>query len=254
MNRSKSFIKFLGTAGARFVMIEQLRSSGGIWLQHKQTKCLIDPGPGSLLRCLMSRPRFDPRTLDAVILTHKHLDHCGDVNVIIEAMSDGLRGTARIFAPSDCFGENGVVYTYLYPHLERHDLRVGASYTIKDIRFEAVTLNRHAQATFGLKVHIAGTVISLTADTAYYKELEQIFDKSDILICNTVFYEPQAQYDHLSFFEAVDMVKRMNVKRAIFTHFGRVMLKHSKDALRYLKQEKLMDKITLADDGMVIKV
>jgi len=27
-----NFIKFLGTAGARFVMIKQLRSSGGIWI------------------------------------------------------------------------------------------------------------------------------------------------------------------------------------------------------------------------------
>ena len=29
---SAEFIKFLGTAGARFVMIKQLRASGGIWL------------------------------------------------------------------------------------------------------------------------------------------------------------------------------------------------------------------------------
>jgi len=45
-----NYIKFLGTAGARFVMIKQLRSSGGIWVSYKGTNVIIDPGPGSITR------------------------------------------------------------------------------------------------------------------------------------------------------------------------------------------------------------
>ena len=40
-----TFIKFLGTSGARFVMIKQLRASGGIWISCQGTQVLIDPGP-----------------------------------------------------------------------------------------------------------------------------------------------------------------------------------------------------------------
>ena len=53
-------IKFLGTAGARFVVIKQLRKSGGIWLTLDNTNVLIDPGPGSLIRCLSSKPKLNP--------------------------------------------------------------------------------------------------------------------------------------------------------------------------------------------------
>ena len=94
-------IKFLGTAGARIVMIKQLRSSGGLWLNLEDTRILIDPGPGSLVRCLKSRPRLDPTQLDAIILTHKHLDHSGDVNVMIEAMTGGgFKKKGSFFCPS----------------------------------------------------------------------------------------------------------------------------------------------------------
>ena len=38
-----SFIKFLGTAGARFVVTKQLRASGGLWLSAGKTNLSIDP-------------------------------------------------------------------------------------------------------------------------------------------------------------------------------------------------------------------
>ncbi|MFN7171153.1 MAG: hypothetical protein ACK4NT_07985, partial [Candidatus Omnitrophota bacterium] len=60
----KDFIKFLGTAGARFVMIRQLRASGGLWISSGDINVLIDPGPGSIVRCASSRPKLDPSKLD----------------------------------------------------------------------------------------------------------------------------------------------------------------------------------------------
>ena len=80
-----AFLKFLGTAGARFVMIEQLRSSGGIWVSYKDTNVLIDPGPGSIVRCAASRPKLNPTKLDGVILTHRHLDHSNSYNSALYA-------------------------------------------------------------------------------------------------------------------------------------------------------------------------
>ena len=95
-----NFVKFLGTAGARFVMIKQLRASGGTWIRAGGVNVLIDPGPGSIVRCAASKPKLDPSSLDAIILTHRHLDHSNDVNVMIEAMTEGgFKKKGSLFLP-----------------------------------------------------------------------------------------------------------------------------------------------------------
>ena len=94
------FYQIFGTAGARFVVMKQLRASGGVWLSVGKTNLYIDPGPGALVRCLNSKPKLEPSTLDGILLTHKHLDHSGDINVMIEAMTDGgFKKRGVLFAP-----------------------------------------------------------------------------------------------------------------------------------------------------------
>jgi len=80
-------ITFLGTAGARFVVARQFLASGGAWLSLGDTQLLLDPGPGCLVQA--TKRKLDPSKLSAIILSHRHLDHCGDINIMIEAMTEG---------------------------------------------------------------------------------------------------------------------------------------------------------------------
>src|SRR4030067_2718136 len=115
-----SFIKFVGTAGARFVVMKQLRASGGVWLSVGKTNLYIDPGPGALLRCLSSKPRLEPSTLDGILLTHKHLDQSNDVNVRTEAMTEGgFKKRGILFAPEDALEEDPVVLNYVRNYVEK---------------------------------------------------------------------------------------------------------------------------------------
>ena len=144
-------LKFLGTAGARFVMLKQLRFSAGMWLTWEDTNIFIDPGPGALLRCAKSKPKLDPATLDAIILTHCHLDHSSDTNVMIEAMTQGgfkKRGT--VFAPEDAL-RDGIILKYLreFPeHIQM--LKEGGRYTIGDAAFSTPVAHTHQVETYGL--------------------------------------------------------------------------------------------------------
>jgi len=100
-------IIFLGTAGARFVVARQVRASGGIWLSLDGTNVYIDPGPGALVRCRTHPEQPNPRDLDAIILSHRHLDHANDVNVMIEAMTDGgIKPKGTLFAPADALNDH----------------------------------------------------------------------------------------------------------------------------------------------------
>src|SRR5580700_5088523 len=113
-------ILFLGSGGARFVVARQLRASGGMWMYFGETQIHVDPGPGALLRALSQVPPCNPRELDAIVLSHKHLDHSSDVNALIEAMtSGGFRRRGALFAPADALDVEPVVLPYAQRFPER---------------------------------------------------------------------------------------------------------------------------------------
>ena len=170
-------IKFLGTAGARFVVAKQIRSSGGIWFQLGETRFLIDPGPGSLVRCASSRPKLDPGSLDGIILTHRHLDHAADINIMIEAMTEGgFRPKGVVFAPSDALEEDPVILRFLREKVDRIEILEGSSeYSLGETRFRTSPRLKHSVETYGLSFQTEETSISLLPDTAYFEGLENLF-------------------------------------------------------------------------------
>ena len=99
-------ITFLGTGGARFMIISQLLASGGIWFNLNGTQFLMDPGPGSIVQ--VTKRKLNPDKLSGIIVSHRHLDHAADVNVITEAMTGGgfnKRGGPVLVCPG--LGRNG---------------------------------------------------------------------------------------------------------------------------------------------------
>ncbi|MDD5069742.1 MAG: MBL fold metallo-hydrolase [Candidatus Omnitrophica bacterium] len=251
----KGFINFLGTAGARFVMINQLRSSGGIWLEYGRTKVLIDPGPGSLIRCRKSRLKLDPCRLDAVILTHKHLDHCGDVNVMIEAMTEGgFKKRGVIFAPSDAFGQDGVVYGYLNNYLGKREILRKKKFSVGDIVFEVPIQNDHSVKTFGLKFLLGKRIVSFVSDTRYKPSLIKAYQGSSILVLNVVFYERRPQYEHMCLEDALLMVDKIKPEKAIITHFGMSMIKAGLSKISRRLRTKYQDRVVLAQDGLTFPI
>ncbi|MDD5116342.1 MAG: MBL fold metallo-hydrolase [Candidatus Omnitrophica bacterium] len=221
-----NFIKFLGTAGARFVMIKQLRASGGLWVSSGQANVLIDPGPGSIVRCAASRPKLDPGKLDAIVLTHRHLDHANDINVMIEAMTEGgFRKRGIVFCPADALSDDPVILKYAsgFPESIRV-IEARRRYKAGDFGFATSMRHIHPSQTYGLKFSIKGKSIGLIADTRYFPELADFY-KTDILIIPVVFYEPRKGIDHLSLNDAGELIKRVRPEKAIITHFGMGMLK-----------------------------
>lgn len=254
--KSKNFIKFLGTAGARFVMIQQLRYSAGVWLRYKKTDVLIDPGPGSLVRCLKSKPKLNPCRLDGIFLTHKHLDHSGDINVIIEAMTEGgSKKRGSLFLPSDALGAGGVVFSHFENKPEKLKcLKEGERHQVKDIEFLVASKNRHSVETYGFKFYLGQKVIGWISDTANFSGLAQHYAGVDILIVNVVFFEPRADYQHLCLEEAVGLVQKIKPEKAIFTHFGMTILKEKPHLLEEKVKKETGLNIKFAYDGMNLEI
>jgi len=85
VNTATDKVIFLGTAGARVMVASQILASGGLWFNLGGTQILFDPGPGTLVRAV--KKKLKPTKLDAIILSHRHLDHSADANIMIEAMT-----------------------------------------------------------------------------------------------------------------------------------------------------------------------
>ncbi len=251
--KPQDFIKFLGTAGARFVMIRQLRASGGLWVSTKGTNVLIDPGPVSIVRCSTSKPKLDPSQLDATILTHRHLDHSGDINVMIEAMTEGgfkKRGT--VFCPQDAIGDDTVVLKYIMGFPQKFEiLKPSSNYQAGNFKFGTSMRHIHPVETYGLKFSINNTTVSLLSDTRYFPELKDFY-QSDILIIAVVFFEPRPGIDHLNLADAETLIAEIKPKKAILTHFGMTMLKSKPHIQAEALSKRLGIEVQAAYDGMTL--
>ena len=248
------YLKFLGTAGARFVVTRQLRASGGLWLSVGGEEIIIDPGPGTLVRCLSSRPKLNPLRLNGIILTHRHIDHSNDVNIMIEAMTNGGRDRKGfLYAPRDAFAApDPVVQIYARAFLKE----IGCLEECKLIQragFKLVTpiRHRHPVETYGLKFYLPYGNISLIADTAFFPELIEHYSDSDLLILNVVIFKDHVsdRIYHLNFDQAAELIKNIKPKAAILTHFGMTMLQQKPHLLARNLEEKLGVRVIAAEDG-----
>ncbi len=251
--KKEDYIKFLGTAGARFVMIKQLRASGGLWVSCGGANILIDPGPGSIVRCASSRPKLDPGKLDAIILTHRHLDHANDINVMIEAMTEGgFKKRGVVFCPSDALGNDSVILRHASGFPEKIQIiKANHNYLAGDFSFTTSMRHIHPCETYGLKFKIGKTTVGLITDTRYFPELADFY-KTDILIISVVFYEPRKGIDHLSLKEAEMIISKLKPGKAVLTHFGMSMLK-AKPLLQAEKLSRALGiEVIAAYDGMTL--
>jgi len=248
-----SFIKFLGTAGARFVVSKQLRASGGAWLSVGKTNLYIDPGPGALVRCLNSKPKLEPSTLDGILLTHKHLDHSGDVNIMIEAMTEGgFKKRGILFAPGDALEDDPVVLKYVRSYVDKVEvLKENSEYRIGEIQFSTAQKHQHRVETYGLNFRISPRTISLMTDTKFFPELPGLY-QGEILIIHVVRLNPIGDdpIDHLSVEDVKAILKKAKPKLTILTHFGMTMIKAKPWVVAADLEKELRMKVIAASDGM----
>ena len=153
------------------MVTRQLLASGGAWLDLCGKKLLLDPGPGSLVKAI--KKKLDPARLDAILLSHKHLDHSVDINIMIEAMTQGgFRKRGTVFAPADSMDGEAVILPYIRNYPETIELlSEGKNYHVDDVIFETPVRHRHPVETYGFIFRTPERTCSWIIDTGYFDEL-----------------------------------------------------------------------------------
>ena len=251
----KAFIKFLGTAGARIVVSKQIRASGGIWLQYNKLALFIDPGPGALVKALTSKPKLEPWKLSAILLSHRHIDHANDLNIMVESMTEGnTRKKGKVFLPQDALREERVLFSYLTPMLQEIVLlEEGKEYKIGNLRFTTPCRHWHSVETYGFKFYLGENLTtSFITDTLYNPKLQEAYQNSDLLVINMVRFKPDNTNSvmHLNATDVEKLVKHIKPKMAVITHFGMQVILNKPWKIAEEISQKTGIQIIAARDGM----
>lgn len=241
-----SSVTFLGTGGGRFVLLMQRRHTGGIWLDLG-SQILLDPGPGSLVRALQYGK--DPRKLDAVFVSHKHLDHYNDAEVLVEAMTDGGKRKRGMLVVS----KDSLDYISEY-HRGLVDVLVPAplqDFGVGELKVRALPTFNHVDA-LGFRFFSPGGDVVYSSDTSYSKEVAGNYKNARLLILNVIFPQGKPVETHLNTDNAIEIVGETKPEFCVITHFGMSMLNANPSVEAKKIQEATGVETIAARDGQTI--
>ena len=243
-------LTFMGTAGARFMVAKQVAASGGLYIEEGDTKVAFDPGPGAIVQ--YARNEVDLTQLDAIVVSHRHLDHCGDVNVMIEAMTEGgFQHRGRVFCPSDALDEDPVVLKYLrhFPE-ELIRLQPSTDYRVGNIRFTTSPRHVHQVETYGFRF---GDKLGWVTDSAYYDGIAEQH-AAEVMIIHVVLMECFSHLPHLCVEDAARIIREAKPSLALLTHFGTTVWRANPVEIAEDMSQRLGIEVRAARDGMVLEL
>ncbi|MCC6048826.1 MAG: MBL fold metallo-hydrolase [Thermodesulfobacterium sp.] len=243
-------VYLLGTAGARYVVAKQLRASAGTVLEEDGEFFLIDPGPGTIVH--LAKHKIPVEKIRNILISHKHLDHSADLNVIVDAITEGtFKKRGRLFIPKEAW-EEGVLLSYLKEALdETIFLAEKEAYQTPKFSFKTTKKLLHSAETYGFIFNLKdGKSLGFLSDTAFFEELISEFQGVNYLIVNVVRYEPKEGVLHLSVQDVRKLLASLRPELTVITHFGMTMLRANPFKVAKDLSSELNLKVLAAYDGL----
>jgi ribonuclease BN (tRNA processing enzyme) len=222
-------IIFLGTAGSSAVVNKQLRSSGGIIIQVEDLQFHIDPGPGSLNKAKECGVNLHHTT--AVLVSHNHINHCNDLNVIVDAMThSGIEHRGIVLGSKSVLQHSKDNHPFLTRHHQNLVEKIIPLEKNHKVGIELVEINalsaEHTDPTaIGFKFFCPKFTLAYTGDTKLTPKLVEELIGTDILILNVPYPGDKATGMNLDTNSATEIISAVRPRLAILTHFGLEMLK-----------------------------
>ncbi len=252
---------FIGTGGGRINLLRRLRSTGGFRI-NGPPNIHVDPGPGALTDGI--RNGQDPLKLDAVIVTHNHIDHCNDASLMVEGMSQFGLKKKGILIGSKCViegnekGDRGVDMFHQSLCEEVHSAQDGfkKSFRAKKGGFsiECIKAVHDSPDAFGFRLKTGKVEIGYTGDTEYYKGMSGNYRGCDALVVNVLKPASDPYRGHMAAGQAKHLIGKAGPKLAILTHLGMKMVLGRPEEMAKEIEEETGVRTIAASDGMRISL
>jgi ribonuclease BN (tRNA processing enzyme) len=222
----------------RFVGSGDSFGSGGrfqtcILVDGPRCRFAIDFGTSSLIA--LAQQGIAHNSIDAILLTHLHGDHCGGVPfLLMDAMLSAKRDRPLTVAgPRDLQRRMGNLREALFPGshvmtpkfaVDWIELEPGRLHEVLDLRVTAQSA-RHTEETnpTALRVEVGDRVIGYTGDTEWTDDVAKVARGADLLIAECYFYDKPIKW-HLNYPVIAAHRGDFGAKRVILTHMSKEML------------------------------
>ena len=192
----------------------------GYLVENDGGRVLLDCGPGVLsrLRAAEEWPR-----IDAIVVTHFHLDHSGDLAPWLWGHRTGpARGlpTPTLWLPPGGHTELGRFATRFDETFHAQEYAPDEGFDVAGFRITPVEVDHYTEPTFGLRVENGGSVLAYSADTGPTPALTALARNADLFLCEATLDDDgeQGMRGHLTAPEAAEAAAEAGARRLLLTH------------------------------------
>jgi ribonuclease BN (tRNA processing enzyme) len=202
-------------------------AQSGYLVEGRDGRLLLDCGPGVLprLRSMEGWPR-----VDAIAITHFHLDHWGDLVPWVWGLQFGPASELprpRLFLPpggretlarlGDDLGRRDMFETTF----DVDEYVDGETFDAAGMRVAPRRVLHYEMLAFGFRVSDNGTTIAYSGDSGPSDALPELARDADVFVCEATLLAPNPEggtRGHLAAEEAADAFERSGAKRLLLTH------------------------------------
>jgi len=243
------------------------RSSTSVLAELDGRHFLVDCGPGAGLR--LSQAGVQPGQIEAILLTHLHMDHCHELPAIaFGAMLSGKTRNLSVYAPAGIRDLHSLFFEKAYPYLvplakqvtssemqlSYHDLSEGAVMAWNGFAIAAKRVQHGNMETYGFRLSSRSGALTISGDTVACPAVIDLAKGSHTLIQDCALPDAFAGNPiHATPTDVARIAHESGVKRVVLTH----MLPECKG-----KEEEMLasvrrgyaGEVLLGEDLMVLEV
>ena len=252
-------IEILGSGGPE--IDGRASASYLLWIDGK-ARLLVDSGSGSMLRFEQSGAKLED--LEAIVLTHLHIDHAVDLPSYIKAgyftprkkVLPILGPVGNQYFPSTdeyletLFGKNGA-YRYmsdvLTPQSDSFQIIADSidapklqTRQFKSFKLGIINVNHGIVPALGIRITVGEKVIVISGDTSNINaQLEELTKNADLFIAHHAIHEVHGTYAnnlHMTPSIIADVAKKGAVKKVLLTHRMRRTIGKEEATLKQMRK------------------